>query len=185
LAHFQKNGENIHLINNLVNNSSLYSMGCCLATPISEETLPKDINLKELSQFVPPLKSGRVLKVYDGDTITIASRIPGLSPPTIFKFSIRLHGIDTPEITSKDSDEKEMAVKAREVLTEMLLGKDVRLVPMGDSLDKYGRLMCEVYLDKVCLNKWMIEKRYALPYDGKKKTNPESWSAVYYRDNQI
>jgi hypothetical protein len=38
-------------------------------------SLPKDLNPKDLDEFIPPLNSGRVIKVYDGDSITVASKV--------------------------------------------------------------------------------------------------------------
>jgi hypothetical protein len=35
-----------------------------------------DIHWEDTSVFTYPVKGGRVIKVYDGDTITIASKIP-------------------------------------------------------------------------------------------------------------
>ena len=79
--------------------------------------LPQDLNVKELPVFVPPINSGRVIKVYDGDTITVASKVPNLKNSQIFKFSVRLNGIDTPEIKGSNEDEKSIAIKARDALS--------------------------------------------------------------------
>ena len=62
---------------------------------------PDNLNPKDLPLFIPPLKTGKVIKVYDGDTITIASRVPGLYNSPIYKFSVRLNGIDSPEMKGK------------------------------------------------------------------------------------
>jgi hypothetical protein len=43
------------------------------------ETAPfSDLNIKwnDTIPFIPPIDSGLVIKVYDGDTITIASQLP-------------------------------------------------------------------------------------------------------------
>ena len=61
-------------------------------------SLPSDLDIKKLHEFIAPINSGRVIKVYDGDTITVASKIPGLKKSPIYKFSIRLNGIDCPEM---------------------------------------------------------------------------------------
>ena len=60
--------------------------------------------------FVPPVENGNVIKVYDGDTITIASKLPLRT--SLFRFSMRLNGIDTPEIKGKDDNEKSIAKKS-------------------------------------------------------------------------
>ena len=66
-------------------------------------------------------------KVYDGDTITIASKVPGLLDSPIYKFSVRLNGIDTPEIKGRNEEEKSIAVKARDALSGLIMGKDILL----------------------------------------------------------
>jgi micrococcal nuclease len=119
------------------------------------------------------LKTGKVIRVYDGDTITIASRVPGLYNSPIYKFSIRLNGIDAPEMTGKDADEKEIAIKARDALTAKILGREIRLENI--QTEKYGRLLTDIYFGNTHINKWMIEERYAVVYDGGKKVIPTSW----------
>jgi micrococcal nuclease len=153
------------------------SIFCCC-----REKIPDNLNPKDLPLFIPPLKTGKVIKVYDGDTITIASRVPGLYNSPIYKFSVRLNGIDTPEMKGKNEEEKEIAVKARDALSERIMGKEIRLENV--QTEKYGRLLCEVYLGNVHLNKWMIDERYALKYDGGTKIIPESWKK-YHEKGEI
>ena len=63
-------------------------MGTCYSYNIFESKyLPQDLNVKDLPEFIPPVNSGRVVKVYDGDTITVASKIPNLKNSKIYKFS--------------------------------------------------------------------------------------------------
>jgi endonuclease YncB( thermonuclease family) len=153
------------------------SIFCCC-----REKIPDNLNPKDLPLFIPPLKGGKVIKVYDGDTITIASRVPGLNKSPIYKFSVRLNGIDTPEMKGKNEEEKEIAVKARDALSERIMGKEIRLENV--QTEKYGRLLCEVYLGNDHLNKWMIDERYALKYDGGTKIIPESWKK-YHEKGEI
>ncbi len=58
-------------------------------------SIPKDINPKEVTRFVPPVSRGRVIKVYDGDTITIAAYLP-YRKSKLYKFSVRPAGIHCP-----------------------------------------------------------------------------------------
>lgn len=143
---------------------------------------PDNLNPKDLPLFIPPLKTGKVIKVYDGDTITIASRVPGLYNSPIYKFSVRLNGIDSPEMKGKNEEEKEIALKARDALSGRIMGEEVRLENV--QTEKYGRLLCDVYLGYCHLNKWMIDERYALEYDGGTKVIPKSWKK-YYEKGEI
>lgn len=65
----------------------------------------ENIKLEDTKNFVPPITYGKVVKVYDGDTITIASKLPYIASP-IYNFHVRLNGIDAPEIRSKNEIEK-------------------------------------------------------------------------------
>jgi endonuclease YncB( thermonuclease family) len=122
--------------------------------------------------FVPPIKSGYVIKVYDGDTITIAAKMPYMNSP-IYRFSVRLKGIDCPEIKSKSFIEKELALNARDALANKIMRKNVTLHNV--SLEKYGRLLADVYCEGIHMNQWMLDNKFALPYDGGKKTRPSEW----------
>lgn len=153
-------------------------MGTCLSIgTFNGEKIPKDLNVKELPEFIPPIDSGRVVKVYDGDTITVASKIPNLKKSQIYKFSIRLNGIDCPEIKGSSDDEKKIAKKARDSLSEKIMNQYVFLKNV--QTEKYGRLLCDVYLGNQNLNEWMIQQRYAVKYDGGTKNCPKSWSDYY------
>ena len=121
--------------------------------------------------FVPNIVAGKVIKVYDGDTITVASRLYHGAP--IYRFSVRLNGIDTPEMKSKDEEEKNCAHVAREALRQRIDGRIVEL--KNTSMEKYGRILADVYLGDENMNMWMLSEGYALPYDGGTKTKPESW----------
>ena len=123
--------------------------------------------------FVFPITSGQVVKVYDGDTITIASKMPYDNSP-MYRFSVRLNGIDTPEIKGKTEDEKKMALEARNKLSELIMNK--RVVLKNVSTEKYGRILADVYLDDtIHINQWLVDNRYAVKYDGGTKRVPDSW----------
>lgn len=154
------------------------SIFCCCY----REKIPDNLNIKDLPLFVPPLKTGKVIKVYDGDTITIASKVPGLYNSPIYKFSVRLDGIDTPEMRTKDEDEKEIAILARDALSEKIMDNEIRLENV--KTEKYGRLLCDIYLGQSHLNKWLIDQKYALPYDGGTKVIPKSWKK-YHKSGEI
>ena len=84
------------------------------------------INWKDTIEFVAPIEKGIVIKVYDGDTITIASKLPYETSP-LYRFSVRLNGIDCPEIKSKDENEKECAKIAKKEMNDLIMNKMVIL----------------------------------------------------------
>jgi len=130
------------------------------------------IKWEDTTKFTVPIYGGQVIKVYDGDTITIAARLPMMNSP-IYRFSVRLSGIDAPEIKGKDEDEREAARNVKKALSAMILNKQVTLKNVDT--EKYGRILADVYIDDVHVNKWLIAERFALPYDGGTKTLPKSW----------
>jgi endonuclease YncB( thermonuclease family) len=117
-------------------------------------------------QFIPPIYEGQVIKVYDGDTVTIAAKMPYNSSP-LYRFSVRLSGIDSPEIKGKSPAEKEAAIIARDALEKLILHKKITL--KNHKTEKYGRILADIYLNDLHLNKWMLDNGYAIPYDGKTK----------------
>jgi len=131
-----------------------------------------DIKWADTIEFTFPIVGGRVIKVYDGDTITIASKLPFQDSP-LYRLSVRLNGIDTPEIKGKNEDEKTAAKNARDDLASIILNKYVTLQNIQS--EKYGRILADVYINELWLNEWMIKERYAIKYDGKTKKSPESW----------
>jgi micrococcal nuclease len=133
----------------------------------------KDIEYKHTIGFVPPILVGKVIKVYDGDTITIASKLLNTDNP-IYRFSVRLNGIDSAEIKGETKNEKEIAIKARDALHELIFGKIVHLKNI--STEKYGRILADVYLDELDINKWMLDNNYAVPYHGGTKNRPDEWN---------
>ena len=135
-------------------------------------TLAENISWKDTKPFVVPVSSGRVIKVYDGDTITVANTLPIQNCNDIFRFSVRLNGIDCPEIRGKSDEEKKAAQLSKTVLSDLVMNKIVQLKNV--STEKYGRLLADVYIGEIHVNSWMIDNNYAIPYDGKTKTKFEN-----------
>lgn len=108
----------------------------------------------------------KVVSVYDGDTITVVFKFFD----TFYRWSCRLNGIDTPELKSKDPDEKAMAIKARDFLREKILGQIVTLT-CGD-FDKYGRLLATIEYKNQNINTLMVDNGFAVSYYGGTK---EAW----------
>lgn len=102
----------------------------------------------------------KCVSVYDGDTVTVIFDTFG----QFFKHRIRLSGIDTPEIRTKNENEKKLGFEVRDFLREKILDKIIT-IKCGD-FDKYGRLLGDLFLDGVNLNKLLVEKKYAYNYDG-------------------
>jgi micrococcal nuclease len=150
-----------------------------LSDPVVTTTTP--IQWDDTVPFTFPITGGEVIKVYDADTITIASKLPYDASP-LYRLSVRLNGIDTPEMKGKgvSDEEKEAAILARNFVSNLVLHKNVRLENIES--EKYGRILADVYLGDIHLNELLIRERYAVKYDGGTKTKPESW--LKYRNNE-
>lgn len=117
--------------------------------------------------YLPEIKYGKVIKVYDGDTITIATPLfNGDNVPRIetYRFNIRLRGINTPELRTKNSEERNLAIESRDYLASMVMDKIVRLENLG--VEKYGRLLCDVFVEDphLHINSAMIDSGFAVAF---------------------
>ena len=130
-----------------------------------------NINTENIKPFVPNFKKCKVISVYDGDTITVASYLKG--DPQCYKFKVRLNGIDSPELRGSSSTEKHHAIESRDALKDRILDKIIHLNILGT--EKYGRILGDVIYNGEDINKWMIEKGYAIPYNGGTKKRDPKW----------
>lgn len=134
-----------------------------------------DVSLSDCRVFVPNLSTVKVVKVYDGDTVTVAGQIRAMDG--FYKFSVRLRGIDCPEIRPKKvgnwKDEKIAALEVRDCLAKKINGLLVEL--RNVEYDKYGRLLAHVYLDDECISDWLVANRMAVEYNGGTKKSPKNW----------
>lgn len=102
---------------------------------------------------------------YDGDTITVD--IKGYPPIVGDHVSVRVKGIDTPEIKGKD---KYLAKKAKELVRSML--QKAQIIELRNiERDKYFRILADVYADGQSVSELLIFRNLAVPYDGGTKNN--------------
>lgn len=116
---------------------------------------------------LPPLFFALVLMIVDGDSVRM--RIP-IWPQHYIETSIRIAGIDTPEIHGACSREKKLAVEAKEALARLLpLNALVELRHI--EIDKYGnRVGAEVRtLANLDVAGHLMKIGLAHSYAGKKK----------------
>lgn len=151
---------------------------CVKEVPYVKEVryIPENINPSSLDKFIPPITSGRVIKCYDGDTITIASYLP-YKKSKLYKFSVRINGIDCPEIRSKTENEKKCALLAKIAVEDKILNKIVTLENVGT--EKYGRILADVIIDNISIGPWLVEQNLAVNYDGKTKHTPDDWLSYH------
>ena len=104
---------------------------------------------------------------YDGDTVRF--NIPGLHPLLGQNISVRVRGIDTPEIRGKCPAEKRMAQRAKEFVHQLL--EKVRKITLRQvGRGKYFRIVAYVEADGEDMSDALLVAGLAVSYHGGKKT---------------
>jgi len=107
-----------------------------------------------------------ITSIYDGDTFR--ANIEGFPVVIGESMSIRINGIDTPELQGKCDKEKQLAMLAKQFTVERL--RAAKSVVLKDiKRGKYFRLIADVYLDGVNLGDQLIKQGHAVSYIGKTK----------------
>jgi micrococcal nuclease len=89
--------------------------------------------------------TGKVVKVTDGDTITILVENQ--------QIKIRLSEIDAPE------RKQAFGQKSKEALADLVFGKEVRVITHGN--DRYGRTIGDVFVGQTNVNEKLVEEGWA------------------------
>ena len=92
--------------------------------------------------------------IFDADTVILSGE------------RIRLKGIDSPETTQRCLDAEQQDYPCGQVSTHALIDK-IGISPLtcvGDTRDRYGRLLATCYLDDLEVNAWLVQYGYALAY---------------------
>ena len=103
--------------------------------------------------------SAKVVRIIDGDTIEVNIDL-GFST-IIHKEKVRLLGIDTPELRSKDPEEKARAQEAKKFVQNLLpVGTDVIIRTQKDKKGKYGRYLADVWHEGIHLTTVLKENKF-------------------------
>ena len=159
LLKLPKGKPNINVSSRGVPNINIASRG--LSTQIHENVNLMNCTYDNTRPFIPPITTGKVIKVYDGDTIHVACEV---WKDNIYRFSVRMRGYDSAEIRTRNKAEKKAAYEAKEALENKVLGQIVRLENVA--LEKYGRVLADVFFMNEHINQWMIDNKYGIKYDG-------------------
>lgn len=147
-----------------------------LIVPDDEVELINNCTLQNTQKF--ELLSGhypaKVIDVYDGDTVTVALIPTGQKQP--FQFRLRIVGIDTPEIRTKDLLQKKMGRFAKEKVHDLLINKMLEVIIEPGST--YGRQLGDVLNvdgEGNSLSQWVLLNNLGKAY-GKHQTHREDWT---------
>lgn len=108
----------------------------------------------------------KFLHNYDGDTIQFS--IPDVHPLLGQKISVRVLGLDTPEVKGKQPCEKEAARTAQRLVESIL--KNAKVINIEEaSRDKYFRILGKVIADGQSVTDILLKNKLAYSYYGKTK----------------
>lgn len=133
----------------------------------------RHMTLHSAPRFTPPISRGKVVDVFDGDTLTIVAFIEGRP----YRFRCRLPRIDAPEMrpdphhTAKQKQAEVRAARlSRNYLSDLCLHRMVRVTDIKN--EKWGRVMGELTVegDDVTLSDHMLRAGMALAYSGGTKS---------------
>lgn len=110
----------------------------------------------------------KIVYIYDGDTMHCVFEAFG----AYYRWNCRVMGVDTPELRTKNANEKELGYKVRDILRGHFQDKIVK-IKCGE-FDKYGRLLIDMYMPEYVpntngstfLSEWLIANKYAYAYGG-------------------
>jgi micrococcal nuclease len=112
-----------------------------------------------------------VISVYDGDTITV---MIDQGMKHFARVKVRMIGINTPEIRTKDLQEKERGYAAKDYLKSRIEGKTIVINTVKKG--KFGRWLGVIWIYEdgmeelgESLNDEMIRVGHAVSYDGGKR----------------
>lgn len=110
-----------------------------------------------------------IVRVYDGDTFYI--NVPSWPDIIGKEIAIRIYGIDTPELRTKNEKEKNLGYLAKQKVEEIF--KKATVIQLKNCMrGKYFRIVAEVWVDGINLSEYLIEQGLAYKYDGGTKDAP-------------
>ena len=103
----------------------------------------------------------KLVRILDGDTID--AKID-LGFDVWVKKRIRFLGINAPETRTRDLEEKQAGLKAKSRVEALFDASDGVFVLKSHGVGKYGRVLGEIFIDKVNINNLLIEEGLARKY---------------------
>jgi endonuclease YncB( thermonuclease family) len=126
-------------------------------------------NFEDTKLPIIPYTKVKVIKVYDGDTFWV-------TPGDKCRYSVRLYGVDCPEMKKGTAYEKSKAKEAKEFVINNILHKTIDINVLNNKMykgkvqkEKYGRWLSIVHYNGKNLAEELIKNGHAKEYYGGKK----------------
>jgi micrococcal nuclease len=111
----------------------------------------------------PDFTNVTYIRNYDADTVTFD--IKGLPPLFGSNISVRVGGIDTPEIRTKNKCEKGLAIQGK-LFVAGQLGSAKKITLRNPQRGKYFRIVADIHYDGKDLKTELLKRSLGYPYDG-------------------
>ena len=115
----------------------------------------------------------KIIKIFDGDTV----RVKGFG----LQFTIRLVGIDTPELGKKRKKDQPYSQEAKKKLTRLIHKKTISLEQYGTG--SYNRVLAEIFVNATNINLEMVRSGLAEVYQGKLPNGLEA--SLYFQAEKM
>jgi endonuclease YncB( thermonuclease family) len=105
-----------------------------------------------------------VTSAIDGDTVLIVCKMED----RFEKHCLRIHGIDTPEIHTRDADEKRRGEESKKALVDLIdkYRGEARVEFFRD--EKYGRRLGKLFFGDVNVSEFMVNNQFAREFPNRK-----------------
>lgn len=127
-------------------------MGGCVSNPERQVKRARHEQLYNLTyantdEVTYDFTEAKVLKVYDGDSLTIGAYYDG----GFKKFNVRIFGIDCDELKGGNSTTRENGLRAKKYVEKLVLNKIVQIEVLNNKIidgkklrEKFGRLLAKI-----------------------------------------
>jgi endonuclease YncB( thermonuclease family) len=129
----------------------------------------ENLTLDDTEDIIYNFTQAKVLKVYDGDTVTIGAWYDNGWK----RFSVRIYGIDCAEIRGGTEETKKLAQEAKEYVKSLLLNKVIDIEVLNNKMvnnkklvEKYGRLLARISINGNDIADSLCQANLARPYFG-------------------
>lgn len=124
---------------------------------------------KQRGEFIVGPVLASLIRVIDGDTVLVEA-MPW--PGQYVRVSVRIRGIDTPELRSSCPAEREAARHARQVLEKMTANPSLIELRNISGGKYYGRILADISIGRKDVGAALLDAGLAVAYDGGRRAKP-------------